>query len=75
MAVGDDACRERHEALRRDLACHDGRIKQAEDDIVTLKLANARGTRLLLAAFFGSLIPGIGLVAIVANLVSKVKTQ
>jgi len=44
---------------------HKTRIKDAEDAIIALKLANASGKKMMLSAFFGAMIPCIGVIVAV----------
>jgi hypothetical protein len=46
-------------------------IKAAEDAIVTLRLANASSRKMMLASFFGALIPCVGLIVAMLRIMGK----
>jgi hypothetical protein len=50
---------------------HKTRIKDVEDAIISLRLTNASGKKMMLASFFGALIPCVGLIVAVLRIMQK----
>jgi hypothetical protein len=50
---------------------HKTRIKEIEDTLIVLRLANASGKKMMLAAFFGALIPCVGLIVAMLRIMGK----
>lgn len=50
---------------------HKTRIKDVEDAVISLRLSNASGKKMMLSAFFGALIPCVGLIVAMLRIMGK----